>query len=221
MYQIELFRSVDEIAPELRHPLVEKLDGIADRVWDRESPSWASDPRLSHADTGLVLAAQGDEPAGFCIYRRVPFAGGVLLYLGAVDIVPEHQARRLLGQLCWTAFEAEQHAAGGAPVHVAARTRSPIAWQAATRWLQPVLPRLDGSAASPALLELARSASRLLFPDVTLDLPAMILRRAYAAHRARGPRPPHELLARAVAFHELDLAPDDAVFIFGRLAFNT
>jgi hypothetical protein len=217
MYQIELFRSVDEIAPELRHPLVERLDGIADRVWDRESPSWASDARLTHADTGLVLASHGDEAAGFCVYRRVPLLDGVLLYIGAVDIVPEHQGRHLLGQLCWTAFDAEQHAAGVATIHVAARTRSPIAWQAATKWLQPVVPRLDGTAGDAALLELAQSASRLLFPDGALDVPTMILRGAYAAVRRRAPPPLHDPATGAAVFHHLELAPDDALFIFGRL----
>lgn len=220
-YKVTHYPQSPSIPPDRRDALLGRFDEIMDQTWhkhpDRYEVWEASffDSFFSH-DNGLVLTEYADEIVGFWIYQRLLVRESRVLYSALACILPAHQGKGLRKEMARTTFPYEIARVGSDPLYHAWRTRNPIGWSLLAKMCKSVVPNFTDDDRDPALVELGRLVAKLLYPDLPLEIPSMIMRGAYTLTSFKE-EPRHVDPAFNAAFHASLANKQDAIFSIGEL----
>jgi ribosomal protein S18 acetylase RimI-like enzyme len=217
-YTVAVFGHGNDVSAQDRARLVHALEEITDELWYKDPFLVRKlEPHLFVEDTGFIAVSARSDIVGFLVYRRLNVDGEHVLYLVALDVRAAHQGRgitRLIAERVLTTTYAEWPEG---PVYLASRTRNPIAWDWYRRLCSRVVPDLLTGDDDPALVKLCTSTAERLYPELTLEVPSMIMRGAYPELAAKDPQHHHDPRLDALFFENASLARrEDAVFSLGR-----
>ncbi len=215
--RVTLYRETTSIPRKLRQPILRKADEITDLIWHKDANFYRNlEEEIFNDHMGLALAKDAGQIVGFSIFRRLRVADSLIIYSFSSSVMPTYQERGLRTELAHRIIAGESNKAGEARLYLAWRTRNPIAWLLLARMCKSVAPALNGGECPLTLIELGRYVANQLYPNLSLEIPSMVMRRSYltTAYRVE---PRHRDPAFDTAFYANLSNREDAIFSIGEI----
>jgi hypothetical protein len=213
---IEMIRHGSAVSEARRDVLLDGIARIMASNWHFTQRHWSREDSPFHDEYGLVFASQHAEMVGYSIYKRVALDGTPALYRAGAAVAASHQRegfyRRMSQAILTTEWSAKPD---GEEMYLAWRTRNPLIWAANARWCTAVVPAIVEGPVDAKLQEACLRLARQLYPDCSIEPPAMIMREVYA--HLTYLREPYDQVASPISawYAAVVPHPGDAVFSVG------
>jgi hypothetical protein len=179
-YTIYGFPNASCIAASDRQPVMDAMNRIIAVNWNATEPHWTAASSPFDSKYSLILVYHSSELVAFSVYRLLQMSGRLAVYRSGTEVLPAHQGRGLYGFFTQEILKRSCAAASGQGLLYGWRTRNPIVWAANAKICEKVAPSLLGAPHDPGLQAACIEMCASLYPGKPLEVPAMIMRGAYA-----------------------------------------